>query len=380
MSRPKIPEKVRYLLWAKSAGRCEFNGCNEHLWRDGLTQIEMDFGDVAHIIGDSPRGPRGDLVRSKTYRSNVSNIMLLCLKHHRMIDQNTELYSEKELRDMKLAHEQRIEILTAINPNNTSQVILYSGKVGTIPRKIDYREACLAMYPSWYPASFLPIDLSVQNSAFEDYEEDYWRYEATNLERNFNEKVKPHLTPEKGSCHFSVFAFAPQPLLIKLGTLLSDIYPAEVYQLHREPPTWQWLDEAERLEFAVTEPSSSNPVVALKIGLSASINSRRVSEVLLGQPFSEWEISIANPNNDFLKSRWQLQIFRQEFRKVLNRIKAKHGENAVIHIFPAVPVSIAVEIGRVRQPKADLPYVVYDQNNKKKKFIKALAIGGVDHE
>lgn len=34
--------------------------------------------------------------------------------------------------------------------------------------------------------------------------------------------------------HLSVFALAPQPLLMELGRLLGDIVPAEVHQLHRE--------------------------------------------------------------------------------------------------------------------------------------------------
>jgi len=75
-------------------------------------------------------------------------------------------------------------------------------------------------------------------------------------------------------------------------------------------------------------------------------------------------MTIDHPNNDFMKSRLQLEMFRIEFRKLLSRIKTKHGESAVIHLFPAVPVSIAIEIGRVWMPKADLAIKIYDQNKK----------------
>lgn len=83
-------------------------------------------------------------------------------------------------------------------------------------------------------------------------------------------------------------------------------------------------------------------------------------------------MTIEHPNNDFLKNRLQLQMFRKEFRKLLNRIKAKHGESSVIHLFTAVPVSVAVEIGRVWMPKADLPIRVYEQNRKLGGFTPAL--------
>jgi hypothetical protein len=32
-------------------------------------------------------------------------------------------------------------------------------------------------------------------------------------------------------------------------------------------------------------------------------------------------------------------------------------------------------MGRARMPKADMPWIIYDQNNKEKKFIKAITIG-----
>ena len=130
MSIRNISQKVRYLLWAKSAGRCEFDGCNKPLWRDGLTQIEMNFSDVAHIIGDSPDGPRGDVILSDEYCNNVSNLMLMCLDHHRMIDQITSVYSDGVLRQMKEIHEERIERLTEIMPDKTSHVIIYKGIIG----------------------------------------------------------------------------------------------------------------------------------------------------------------------------------------------------------------------------------------------------------
>lgn len=71
---------------------------------------------------------------------------------------------------------------------------------------------------------------------------------------------------------------------------------------------------------------------------SATIINDRITEVLK-EPHSVWTMTIEHPNNDFLKNRLQLQMFRKEFRKLLNRIKAKHGESSVIHLFTAVPVS-----------------------------------------
>jgi hypothetical protein len=46
----------------------------------------------------------------------------------------------------------------------------------------------------------------------------------------------------------------------------------------------------------------------------------------------------------------------------LNEIKAVHGQDNIINVFPAMSNATAIELGRVRMPKADLPMLIYDQN------------------
>ena len=380
MSVSFVPQKVRYLLWAKSAGRCEFDGCNKPLWRDGLTKIEMDFADVAHIIGNKSGGPRVDAVLSRKYCSDVSNLMLMCLDHHRMIDQITKTYSDDVLRQMKKVHEERVERQTEIKPDKTSNVIVYKGIIGEHPPKIDFQDTWPAMEPQWYPSNRLPIELGLMNSAIQDDEADFWSNEEKNLERQFKNKIKPFIENPRERNHFSIFAIGPQPLLIKLGILFSDIYPADVYQLHREPSTWEWQPGPEQFEYIVEEPKTYQRDIALNLSLSATIDSTRIKRVFADHKYSEWKLTIAKPYNDYFRSKAQLQMFRVEFRGLLDRIKTKHGEDAILHIFPAVPVSVAVEIGRVWQPKADLPMVIYDQNRKRTGFARALSIGDAEND
>jgi hypothetical protein len=55
-------------------------------------------------------------------------------------------------------------------------------------------------------------------------------------------------------------------------------------------------------------------------------------------------------------------------------MKAIHGQTTTLHVFPAVGVSTAIEFGRVRMPKADAPWQLYDQVNARGGFIPALTI------
>jgi hypothetical protein len=75
----------------------------------------------------------------------------------------------------------------------------------------------------------------------------------------------------------SVFALAPEPLLIDLGRLLGDIVPADVHQLHREPKGWRWAEDTDPIMFGVRRAAHDAGVVALILALSATVNDDRTS-------------------------------------------------------------------------------------------------------
>ena len=376
MSTTRIPEKVRVQLWVRAGGRCEYSGCNEALWRDSLTMTKMNRAYIAHIYGEKRKAARWHPVLSKKLRRDISNLMLLCDAHHRLVDrEDVAGHPAERLQRMKAQHERRIELLTAVQENRKSHVILYGANVGDHHAPVTFQKAALAMLPGRYPAETIAITLGMKNSPFTDGEDGTWSLERENLRRQFEQQVRPRLANGDGE-HFSVFAFAPQPLLMELGRLLSDIPAADVFQLHRKPPTWEWQDSPEGFEYRVCEPETRHACVALNLSLSATVTEARIAAAL-GCEHSTWTVTIAEPNNDFLKSREQLRTFRNCFRRLLDRVKTEHGEAAVIHLLPAVPVAVAVEIGRMWMPKADLPMRVYDQNRNRGGFVHAFDIGCV---
>jgi hypothetical protein len=173
--------------------------------------------------------------------------------------------------------------------------------------------------------------------------------------------------------HLSVFALAPQPLLIELGRLLGDIVAADVRQLQREPQGWAWRADGPAVCYRVRKADRGGGLVALVLAVSATVTDERIF-VALGPETAIWAIEADRPHNDIMKRSADLAEFRRLLRFTFNAIKAAHGEQATIHIFPALPVSAAVEVGRVWMPKADLPLVIYDQNRKLNGFTRALDI------
>lgn len=67
-------------------------------------------------------------------------------------------------------------------------------------------------------------------------------------------------------------------------------------------------------------------------------------------------------------------MMRSYIRRLMIMIKESHGITAQLSVFPAMSVLCSIEMGRARMPKADMPWIIYDQNNKEQKFIKALTI------
>ncbi len=366
-------------LWARAAGRCQFNGCNRLVYKSPVTQERIAIAEKAHIYSFSKDGPRGwgPLVTNRQKLNDLTNLLLVCHDCHQTIDQGDPVarYPAARLIAWKREHEDRVRIVTGIHPNKRSHVILYGGKIGEEDSPLEAELAVAAMFPEWYPSDERPTELAM-SSEHEDSTELFWRTEAEHLRAAFERHVRPRMH-EANPNHFSVFARAGQPLLILLGTLLTDKVPVEVYQLQREPISWRWQDGSTDFCFRTVPPEKKVGDPVLVISASARIGRERVTSVL-GDNISIWELTIDDCHNNFLKSRAQLSAFRETARKLIGRIAETHGQNVPLRVFPAMPVACAVEFGRIRMPKADMPWIIYDQNNKVGKFLTALEIGGTN--
>ncbi|MFM7017714.1 SAVED domain-containing protein [Flavobacterium sp.] len=373
MSVTSITDKNKYLLWVKSGGRCQYRGCNKSLTQDILTKRNFNQAYIAHIVADVPRGPRGDTTRSPLLADDINNLMLLCDTHHRLIDKaDVAGHPEPLLLEMKKEHEKRIETVTAIDQDRQSHILTYKANVGVFTPELSYQTVSQYLQPDYFPAMADTIDLSLSNSVQRDRDAAFWSTEVANLEAQFNKKLLQNFA--KGEIkHLSIFAFAPIPLLVKLGTLVNDIYKGQVYQKVRTPDTWKLDDDKTEVKYTVVEPANNSKIVALNISLSGGITDDRITSVL-GDECDIYTIKIDTPFNDYLKSKRHLEDFSVIIRQLFNKIKTEYGATTPLHIFPAMPIATAVELGRVWMPKADMPLFLYDQNTANGGFTKAIEI------
>lgn len=347
-------------LWAKAAGRCEYDGCNKLLYKDDLTSAEINRAFVAHIVAASPDGPRGDAILSAQLADDIDNVMLMCHDHHRLIDrEQVAEHPVERLREMKKKHEDRIRMVTEIDAAKVSVPVVYGVNIGKEAVSIPRRELAQVMHPDNYPSDNTVL-LSHRDSSLYDSMDIYWASEAAQLDQKYLECLKPLVGREDIDC-VSVFALAPQPLLVKLGTKLTDLHKVKVYQKHREPDTWKWQTLDRPNPMKITRPEDTSKMPVLVFSLSATAIENRVKS-RFGDDASIWVVTAENPNNDMLKSKDQLAEFRTLTRKVLDEINAASQEQS-IKVFMAMPAACAVELGRVWMPKADKQLVLFDKNN-----------------
>jgi hypothetical protein len=368
-TRPSLDYKLRLKLWTNAGGRCQYNGCNKKLNIDELTSKDLNKSYIAHIYAFAEGGPRFDSVLSPKLEKDFSNLMLMCDECHRRIDkEDINGHPADLLIKMKKDHENRILNLTEIKDNVKTHIVLYTSRIGKFEPTVNLELVRKMLADcNLYPITN-PIDLGIKNGSIQDNEELYWIYEEKSLVDNFEKLLVKHFGGN-GNNHFSLFALAPQPLLIKLGTLIPDLYAVDVYQKHREPDTWEWQKKINQFNgFIVNEPKSLNKTPVLKISLSANIDNHRI-EKTCEEEVSIWELTIKNPHNNFLTSPEILQKFRVVVRNTLNRIKEVHGHDVILKLFPCMPNSASVEFGRVWMPKADLALEIYDERDGYKKAL-----------
>lgn len=373
MSKTQIPSQVKQQIWFAAHGRCEFRGCNKRLYTSGVTMEKCNISNYAHIIGDSPDGPRGNEL-SKTLSKDPSNLILLCPECHDLIDSKSgeKKYTVEVLKSMKKEHEERIDFLTGICPNQKSLVVAYGPKLGQDNQLFQKDVLNNIILPERYPLDLNPIEIHMKNTALDESMQVYWQTEELQIETLCRDKVIKTL--ESGACsHISLFPLGPQPLLIKLGTILNDRYNVQVYQKHREPDTWRWLENRSSNSIIVEEPADKTKEPMLIIALSTQAIKARVLR-RFGANASIWTITCDIPGNDMMESKYQLEQFRMAARKVMDDIKNSNPENIDLKIFMAAPASCAVELGRIRMPKADSKWVIFDYSNKQEKDIETITI------
>ncbi len=369
--RGKNPSALTvHMLCANSAGRCEFEGCNEYIFQDTVTLKKFNKSNVAHIVASSPDGPRGDEVRSYELSDKLENLMLMCKSHHTLIDDRAEEYPEEKLLEMKKKHEDRVRNLIDLMYTPETERVLFTSPIkGKDYTRIETQLTVDAVLPAYKPASTSAIIIDVRSSY--DYKsEEYWLDLENQLTSRYQQRIQNALDFDPNT-HFSVFPLAPIPLIIKLGHLFKDKSGIEVFQKTREPNTWSWIDQKATNIFKKEKIiRRKGNKIALLLDLTAEISLDRVTSILDADII--YAIKAKNIGVDSIKSTTDLSEFWHLYQAVCDEVKNIDNVDE-LSVFPAIPVSAAFEIGR-RYMTAIYPKLrIYEDCDG---FFETISIGG----
>lgn len=99
-----ITDRDRKKLWGLAAAKCSI--CKHSLVESAKADEDRDalIGEEAHIVAQSPGGPRAGEPLAVDVDS-YENLILLCRNHHRVVDEQTAKYVVDVLKSIKSNHE-----------------------------------------------------------------------------------------------------------------------------------------------------------------------------------------------------------------------------------------------------------------------------------
>lgn len=355
----ELPPSTRLALAVAAGGRCEFGGCNDYLFEHHLTLRKGVFGQNAHIVAFSSDGPRAAPESGTREVHDIANLLLLCPKCHKHVDDQPASFPTELLRQYKQAHEARIRFVTGLGPDMRTDVVQLKANVGGQPVGIPaphVYDAVAPRYPSDTQGFVIDLtSLQCEDGSFYESAEQVIRHRLSLL-------FAPGIEA-KSARHLSVFALAPIPVLALFGAVLGNKVAVDIYQRHRDTEEWCWKTEGEPVDYDFVKVASGAPgaEVALVLSLSGKITAAQVS-ASIGSSATVYEITLKGqpPSPTYLRLREDFARFVNVYRKALATIRAEHPGLLELAVFPAVPAPVAVAIGRELFPKVDPVLLIHD--------------------
>jgi len=123
MARLPIKTKTLKHLFALTGNRCAYPNCEHELFVE-----DVFVAQVCHIYPANKKWPRFDPKRTDEENRDFSNLLVLCYKHHKIVDNVDSPYSVSALQEIKKAHETRFK---------DSPVLLNHKKVENIQKQVE---------------------------------------------------------------------------------------------------------------------------------------------------------------------------------------------------------------------------------------------------
>ncbi|HDR4442747.1 MULTISPECIES: SAVED domain-containing protein [Bacillus cereus group] len=366
IKRRQLSPAEDYHLWVACGGVCSFEGCNRRLIESSSGNL-TNGGIKAHIIGHAKGSARHEYMEKYEYTQetleDVSNLMLMCYPHSKYIDDKhtRNQFPPDRLFKMKKDHEERVA--SWAESKKKKSIALIHKRMGGPLADIEYDGE----------APYILLDAVEDQTVFDDFTREGWengKERNEKLYQKFLKKIK-----EKDANVGEIFPLSPIPLLIHLGSLLTDTVPYSIYQFNRETGLWVSanLGENKNITLTCSKDVKECDELAVLVSISGIVKIKSVEEVLE----KEFDVISFEINEPGLKR----VLYKEDVVNIQAKIKdeieklLQRQDYSKIHLFYAGPAGLAIEIGRGINPNIWSEVYLYQYNNRMNpKYQYALSI------
>ncbi len=367
VKRGDIKEPVRLALWARAAGCCVM--CSIVLLGSRTYLHSVLAGELAHNVGATPTkgSPRG-LAENIIDREAEENLLLLCHACHRLIDDEDHVayFTPERLRALKKKHEDRIRVAATSGGMRRSAALRVGGLVRGATAIASQRQTADALLADGYLGL---VDSRWQGDflcriAGDPNRSTYWRAAQEEIDAALRLVEQSVASGEVE--HLSIFAIAPIPLLVYLGSRLDDKTDTRLYQKHRDGDQgWRWDANGSIHDFvskADVKATSRNEAV-LAVSLTAEIQRSNLPDPLQSLAYFEIRPTADRFGPNLFSHPQTLQNFAGHWRTLLAEVERSCPGATTWHLIAAAPITAAIEMGRALMRGAQPPAEVYERQH-----------------
>ncbi len=341
----------------------------------------MNWGEVAHVLPASPKGPRAREEHSdgqaEALTNDCNNLMLLCPNCHDKIDRDAEGYPENDLSGLHQAYQERIRLAASAPDGGRAVAVIVQSQHFATTNDISERDLLTAMSSEGLTAFDHPIKIIFQPPGPRGRDELYWQSIKDDVQHKLENQLRRRGGMYVDAPALAVVGVADIPALVLLGQAIGDRSKRLLFSSNREYGL-KWPDQsASPPEYLFTPAPDGDGPLALVLSISAKIPFRDVIGVLPGARVAE--LTIPEPGYNMVKNRRVIHAFRDALQVHLSQLEAQTpGE---IHVFPAIPAALAIEFGALLTTQHQHPYVFFDRNKENNnQFQPELYLGPTSKE
>jgi len=372
--RYNTDDVTKRVVWTQAAGHCEL--CGTDLMYDYRAGKPMNWGEVAHILPASPKGPRGqsdhDEGKAASLTNDPANLMLLCPGCHDKIDRDADGYPESDLSGLHQAYLERIRLAATTPDGGRAIPVIVQSQHFATNNDIPVRDLLVAMSSEGLTAFDHPIKITFPAPSHRGRDAHYWQSIQDNIQHELEQQLKRRGGAYGDAPALAVVGVADIPALIMLGQSLGDRSKRLLFSFNREHQL-RWPDQsAEPPRFLFTPPADGEGPLALVLSISAQVPTRDVEEALPSARIAELTIPV--PSYAMVQNRRVIHAFRDALQTHLSRLEAMTADT--IHVFAAIPAALAIEFGALLTTQHQHAYLIFDRDkDNQNRFTPTLQLG-----